>query len=494
MGRQRCGSCRFFQEAGLAGSGWCHHPLRKTTSDLLIMVRKNELACRDAWSHSLWEPGKFEDDDTPAEGSDAGVSFAARPVTPASDSDIAAILQASQTTDDAPREDVVLSEVRVLPSAKPEPAADLERAAQYRDLDARSAIIKAREAFRERVRIDTRRIGEPAAPASRVPAAEAREPESDAEEPLSARELDQGWPDDGLAAEAEALDGEEDDVRLAEPEADDDDLLAAEGDDFGPGDRTDDEAFEPEPSPAESWLSRGLFGGFGRFIHLRPVAESRAAQAPAQAAVEAGSEGELEPGPIDATTGATPDRAWDRDPEAIFDAIVDRLPGGEAPPLAIEAESVAAPLDDAPRFGFRPGRTLPAPSNHAAEPEPEAADDWDVAVEPAATIDALEALEDIEVGPGLAPGLPRVCRTCRDFRPSESGGRGWCANRWAFTHRRMVDAQDAAPCSTSFGTWWLPVDEVWSTAYDISGHGQATPLLDAWLLDRRDDEPQRRRS
>ncbi|HEU5433258.1 MAG TPA: hypothetical protein VFU81_16450, partial [Thermomicrobiales bacterium] len=182
MSRQRCGSCRFFQEAGLAGSGWCHHPLRKTTSDLLIMVRKNELACRDAWSHSLWEPGKYEADDAPAtEGSDAGASFAARPMTPASDSDIAAILQASQPPSETSREDVVLSEVRVLPSApsaKREPAADLDRAAQYRDLDARSAIAKAREAYRERVRLEPRRPEEPAVPdapsPSLVSAADAR--------------------------------------------------------------------------------------------------------------------------------------------------------------------------------------------------------------------------------------------------------------------------------------------------------------------------------
>ncbi|HEU0114979.1 MAG TPA: hypothetical protein VFQ80_09890, partial [Thermomicrobiales bacterium] len=116
MSRQRCGSCRFFQEAGLAGSGWCHHPLRKTTSDLLIMVRKNELACRDAWSHSLWEPGKYEDDDeAPVASPAAETPFAARPMEPASDSDIAAILQASLPPSDAPQEDVVLSEVRVLP-------------------------------------------------------------------------------------------------------------------------------------------------------------------------------------------------------------------------------------------------------------------------------------------------------------------------------------------------------------------------------------------
>ena len=62
------------------------------------------------------------------------------------------------------------------------------------------------------------------------------------------------------------------------------------------------------------------------------------------------------------------------------------------------------------------------------------------------------------VGPELAPELPRVCRTCRDFRPAEAGDRGWCGNRWAFDHRRMVHAGDAAPCAASFGSWWLPVD------------------------------------
>ena len=44
MSKQRCGTCRFFQESPLSGSGWCHHPLRRTTNDLLLMVRKNELA------------------------------------------------------------------------------------------------------------------------------------------------------------------------------------------------------------------------------------------------------------------------------------------------------------------------------------------------------------------------------------------------------------------------------------------------------------------
>lgn len=54
--RRWCQSCKHFQDAGLAESGWCHHPKRKTSDSVLLMVRKHELACRDAWSTSLWEP------------------------------------------------------------------------------------------------------------------------------------------------------------------------------------------------------------------------------------------------------------------------------------------------------------------------------------------------------------------------------------------------------------------------------------------------------
>lgn len=85
--------------------------------------------------------------------------------------------------------------------------------------------------------------------------------------------------------------------------------------------------------------------------------------------------------------------------------------------------------------------------------------------------------------PRVAPELPRMCRTCRDFRPTEGGERGWCTNPWAFSHRRMVDA-DELPCLTSIGCWWLPNDDVWLEQADISSHGQPTPLVDQWLGSR----------
>jgi len=91
----------------------------------------------------------------------------------------------------------------------------------------------------------------------------------------------------------------------------------------------------------------------------------------------------------------------------------------------------------------------------------------------------------------VAPQLERICGTCRDFRPAEGGERGWCANRWAFTHRRMVDAEDDMPCATILGGWWLPVDEIWLVNADVSSHGHPTPLMDA-LFNPRHEERIRR--
>lgn len=68
---------------------------------------------------------------------------------------------------------------------------------------------------------------------------------------------------------------------------------------------------------------------------------------------------------------------------------------------------------------------------------------------------------------GLAPELPRACRTCRDYRPAENGDRGWCANTYAFTHRQMVNADDLA-CQSTIGCWWLPYDEIWLPEEPVS--------------------------
>ena len=104
----------------------------------------------------------------------------------------------------------------------------------------------------------------------------------------------------------------------------------------------------------------------------------------------------------------------------------------------------------------------------------------------------LAGLEEREALPEwYRADLPRICRTCRDYRPSAEGQRGWCANAWAFTHRRLVLEDDPAPCQSAIGDWWLPVDDVWLVAADVSSHGRTTPLLDRLTAKA---EQQRRRS
>jgi hypothetical protein len=53
--QRKCGTCRFFQDAGIACSGWCTHPNRGDLHDL-VLVRRAELACRNSWDRDLWEP------------------------------------------------------------------------------------------------------------------------------------------------------------------------------------------------------------------------------------------------------------------------------------------------------------------------------------------------------------------------------------------------------------------------------------------------------
>lgn len=53
--QHKCGTCRYFEEGGFAGSGRCSHPLRKNIQQM-VLVRKSELACRSDWADDLWEP------------------------------------------------------------------------------------------------------------------------------------------------------------------------------------------------------------------------------------------------------------------------------------------------------------------------------------------------------------------------------------------------------------------------------------------------------
>ncbi len=347
MAKQKCGTCRFFQEAGLAGSGWCHHPQRKVSSDVMIMVRRNELACRDEWSRSLWaaaEPGQHAPEEAFQRAPHLG------PLPPAEADDLQALARAEEIPSVSNEgEDVLLSEARIVSEYREPP---VSHAPSIGNFDPRTAVFRARERYRDRNR-----------------ARESAARQSGAALPLS----------------AVAKDVEEPDEAHFETQA------------------------EPEVTPI---LDREALGA---------------------TAVEPALSGHEQIDQAESSQHAMAipreEQTWSLE-QFLSDtskAIEEQPVSDEQPELALETLSE---LDE---------RNLPA---------------W------------------------FRTDLPRICRTCRDFRPAADGRRGWCANSWAFTHRRMVNDDEPTPCDSSIGDWWVAVDDVWLVAADVSAHGRATPLLD----------------
>jgi hypothetical protein len=150
----------------------------------------------------------------------------------------------------------------------------------------------------------------------------------------------------------------------------------------------------------------------------------------------------------------------------------------------------STPPEDAPLSGGRRGwtepfettdqrpkrpaeATRPAPVERELEPSPQ---EMRSQPEPA----------KVAMNPKLAK-MSQCCGTCRDFRPAEGGERGWCNNPYAFDHRRMVRKNEVA-CRSTIGDWWIPSDDWWMQQADYSHHGRPTPIVDdllRQLLDSR---------
>jgi hypothetical protein len=353
------------------------------------MVRRNELACRDEWSRSLWQPRdpQQSNGDMPFRRPVPG------PLPPALAENLHAMLNGDKALAASTQgEDVLLSEARIVSEAH-EPWEPPQRPFPTGHFDPRTAIFRAREAYRERVRIKT--------------AAERQ------------------------AAGVEAM------------------IESPSVEDVG--------SFEPDETAAES---------ADRMPHERSVA---ATSELTDQNVEAGS--------------------WLADSIETESLVVEpTLPrGGALSGHGVQEDPFASAHEfdlDEPEVGQR------ATAGHFEQAGMPATKPSEF--EEADSVNARVALAESEALPDwYRADLPRICRTCRDYRPSAEGQRGWCANTWAFTHRRLVLEDDPAPCQSAIGDWWLPVDDVWLVAADVSAHGRATPLLDR--LTAKADQ-QRRRS
>lgn len=481
MRQHKCGTCRFYQEARLANSGWCHHPQRKTTSDVMIMVRKHELACRDEWSHDLWEARSNQPGTNVAPLTEL---FPDRKMPPATESEIAALLHTERSSNGAAGDvsghgepdDLVLSELGAAterpshqerPGIVPEWPTPKSRAveppaspAPISELGTRSAIIRARETYRERSRLEAARANE----ITRLTARADREQTASDGVDLNPRVDDVSQEADLVETNGTVEDPAVQPLTASFVEA--------------PGPLADREPTTPSTSSTQGYD--------------RDPADLAAESPPPAASFIAGAQPPADE-PRDAELTWLTDR-----PE-----LVATPEPAESQPWPVEEETafsqariVRSAVDD--NFGPDPEDRTAA---RRSSPELLSSEEYE-----AAQVPGEPWLEDVVVDddydeslappPGLelAAHLPRICRTCRDFRPAENGDRGWCANQWAFSHRRMVDADERTPCEGVLGNWWLPVDEVWSEAADVSSHGQPTPLLDAWLPQPHQKEPTRRRS
>jgi hypothetical protein len=167
-------------------------------------------------------------------------------------------------------------------------------------------------------------------------------------------------------------------------------------------------------------------------------------------------------------------------------------------PLRIRPTSLAAMSGDEPIVEITEVADVPSEPQSLAEPRSlghqtaraHAEDTRDEASRNATPVDKKQGTQ-FQAPDWFSVDLPRICRACRDFRPAAEGERGWCGNAWAFTTRRLVQPQDVAPCQSAIGDWWVPVDDVWLVAADVSAHGRPTPLLDRLTATER---MQRRRS
>ena len=354
------------------------------------MVRRNEFACRDEWSRSLWQPRDSSDSngDLPFQRPAPG------PLPPTLAENLRSVLDHDTAlAASAQGEDVLLSEARIVSEAheswEPEP-----RPFPGGNFDPRTAIFRAREAYRERARTK--------ATADRQSA----------------------------GAEAKVLSSTPDEAASVSPE---------------------DSAVEPGDYPA-------------------------------QGASEVSADSEY-------AVGTPKSESWS-------DGLAETEPIGGIPAFPTEGEAIRVEGPERPSVAsIELNSDVSLPAWWASESEGERAE-TEAAGNPAdqdvsSTNRRAEVVESDAFPDWYRADLPRICRTCRDYRPSADGQRGWCANSWAFTHRRLVLEDDPAPCQSAIGDWWLPVDDVWLVAADVSSHGRATPLLDR--LTAKADQ-QRRRS
>ena len=508
MTNRNCGSCRHFLKIDGASTGHCTNPLVVSHQGGLVMYREAEIGCRRGWKQDLWEPRITADDQSadsaaaPAVEVDLGRAAAWANSAPREPEKAPDLLADTQGLNDEdlfdPRKTRDIREAirRAREAKKREVHSASRREAQDRPilsseqrsgedtvLDVRPAPLERRHepivppvsADEIRKRVDEmrhqRRLHEPPPNINfrddderytRVP--DLTEPESPvAEPPVVSR-----FAGAGVRADEPSLADDSDIYEPYEPPADDYEDGTADDVDWA---LTDDERSAPvqEPEfdelaargaaePAEGWPEQAPWAqdepAFEEWIEQRPKRRSwlgsllhrHHEQAPAEP--------------------ADPLLAWEPDEGA---GESDELEPWNQPREAVAAEGGAPTASPAERVGEP---MLP--------PLPYDTDDDELGEDYLLTEGRYGEPDEEDQATAR---LPRVCATCRYFRPD-----GTCGNSFAFTFRRRVN-EDYLSCASSIGSWWLPSDRYWESVVDFAHHGQPTPLLDRFELNPEEQEP-----
>jgi hypothetical protein len=499
--KRQCLTCAYFEKAPTDGFGWCHHPTRKSTSDIKIYIRAASIDCRNDWNHDLYEAAA-----TFTGTVDFGPKSGSGPLAPANIDDMVFLTAnhraGAEGADAAPAQgsavDLVIREESAIDPPSLAPRGSIRMGAVRR---AHQQVLAERQ-------VDRFADGAPPAPdggfstpvqtTAPAPSVEDRVYEADRlvggqgasysatrpvfspVPPVRRSEMDRSIPtkiaiypgdEDRFSSVPKPIDGLA--IPVAPPRESGEGVIRSS---FTEYDHAED-VWPAEPKPTPRVQTATVAADDRPVLDRRPANEeaplldARAVDSP-DVDLEATAEPEfVDDGQVQ--DYAPPSRRHGRrgglfrarrkpvvEPLDDNDEIWDDIPEVTAVERAVDVRISVPPLERRiePVVERKPEPAIEQNSNGFA--------------------DLREPLQT-----ALWANVPRMCRTCRDFRPAETGDRGWCTNKWAFNHRRMVDA-DEMPCESSVGCWWLPHDDIWLEIGDISAHGQPTPLLDLWLGQR----------
>lgn len=572
MKRRVCETCFFYNSAGLANSGWCRHPDREFSSGVRLVVRGNEIACRNGWNVDLWVPASADSSVFENQADAASTSLDVDQITSIIPARYSSEFSASEHNDRTP---ITISEdVLVRHDAFPESRSE-EKLARDLVTNPRAAILKAREQFKVRqlrqgrladhsdqpiladsdlvleTYTDTvarngrdQEFADDFAPENSHFLAVARSADlQPAVPPVTLQEMSRPFPtmtefpEDRQRFESVPEQNRGDPVypepgndRLEQPVG----RIADFEDNWG---EYNDENHLPLDSTFPEVAPRVRRESFVERI----LRERRERQAPSKDELNStlyqqrdyAAPAQLETHFSHQSVGASTEQRHSASQPLQHDSRTTFQTGGLESVQAHDQQELESPIL-AP--ASRSGETAEVLINHqSASSEHRHESDWvddDFILPPLqeaqSAVDRRTRTEHEEMpsrmtGPILdddlpswhhenrrpltgshrldpvqaaddpAPGVPRICRTCRDFRSTESGERGWCNNPWAFKHRRMVDA-GVLSCETSYGVWWLPSDKVWQQNADVSRHTHETPLLDQLLASQEAHALRRDRS